>query len=67
MTYHGQQAGASVTQSKVFIRELGPVNRLAARAIAPGEVPGLQHKVRYHAVEDGVFEPELFLWGAFLA
>ena len=48
---HGQDARAGVLEREVFIRKLGAVDGLAARAVVIGEVTALAHEARDHAVE----------------
>ena len=49
---------------EVLVRELGPVDGLAACAVASREVSTLQHEVLDHPVESGVLEAEAFLSSA---
>jgi len=55
---HTEQVPLSVTQPKVLILKLGPIDTLTTRAIAVGEVSALRHKALNNAVEDTVLEVE---------
>ena len=48
---HREQTRLVVLELEVLVSELGAVDRLAARAVASGEVTTLEHKVRDHTVE----------------
>jgi len=53
---HGEQTGARVLQSKVFIGEIGSVDAHGAGAVAVDKVPALDHKVLDDPMKLGVFE-----------
>jgi len=51
---HGEQTGAGVLESEVLVSKLLAVDRLAASAVAVGEVTALEHEVGDDAVEAGL-------------
>mmetsp|Transcript_62884 Transcript_62884/g.167224 ORF Transcript_62884/g.167224 Transcript_62884/m.167224 type:complete len:247 (+) Transcript_62884:167-907(+) len=53
---HREDARARVLEREVLVGKLGAVDRLAARAVAPGEVTALAHELRNHAVERRALE-----------
>lgn len=61
---HAQQAGGGVLEGKVFIGKLHAVNRLAAGAVAAGEVAPLTHELGDDAVKAGAFEVQGLAGGA---
>ena len=61
---HGQLTTHGVLDDKVFVVEFLPVNRLATRAVAVGEVTTLNHKVLDDSVEGGPLEMQWLASGS---
>jgi hypothetical protein len=61
---HGQQVGLVMLEQKVFVVELGTVDRLAASAVVVGEVASLSHEVSDDSVEVRALVSEALLVGA---
>lgn len=60
---HREQTRLVVLEVEVLVSELLAVDRLAARAVAGGEVTALEHEVGDHTVEVGALVAEALLAG----